>query len=278
MDHRYRRVKWGENGTRSVTADPNWRQPFGWARKAREAGERRRVFCASLADVFEDRPDLVEPRGRLLDLIQHTPGLDWLLLTKRPENIIRLWDQAVPSGMEYPMPNVWLGTSVEDQRRADERIPELLKIPAAVRFLSVEPLLGPIDLRKGIYMMPDPIKPTWRGTSLEKGIGGGIDWVIIGGESGHGARPCDLAWIRSIVGQCKSAGVACFVKQLGAIPITFDPARNSRLGVHAPACRSIPGAYGCCLISDVKGGDPEEWPTDLHLRQFPRVPTSAVSP
>lgn len=155
---------WGPDGTRVVASEAKWREPLAWDKAAREAGERHRVFCASLADVFEDRPELAAPRSRLLDLIRDTPSLDWLLLTKRPENIIRLWDDVAPTGMEYPAPNVWLGVSVEDQARADERVPQILAIPAAVRFLSCEPLLGSVDLTK------------YLATSL-------IHWVIVGGES-----------------------------------------------------------------------------------------------
>jgi protein gp37 len=136
----------------------------------------------------------------------------------------------------WPLLNVWLGTSVEDQRAADERIPHLLQTPAAVRFLSVEPLLGPVDLDAP-----------------------GYDWVIVGGESGPGARPCDVAWIRSIVEQCKAAGVPAFVKQMGARLIEADGC-----GMH----RLPDGRYRIPL-RDPKGGDPAEWPEDLRVRQFP---------
>lgn len=133
---------WGENGTRVVASDSMWREPHKWNAAAEKAGERHRVFCASLADVCEDRPELVEPRSRLRLLIDQTPHLNWLLLTKRPENFGMLfWD----SRSKWPS-NVWAGTSCEDQKTADERIPHLLRAPAAVRFLSCEPLLGPIDL------------------------------------------------------------------------------------------------------------------------------------
>lgn len=131
------RELWGPDAARHVTSEAKWREPIRWDAAAKAAGIRRRVFCASMADVFEDRPDLAEPRARLAYVIGKTPNLDWLLLTKRPENIARLWiTDVVP-------PNVWLGTTVEDQERADERIPHLLAVPAAVRFLSVEPLLSP---------------------------------------------------------------------------------------------------------------------------------------
>lgn len=277
---------WGPKGTRVVASESYWRQPFAWNRAAEKAGERRRVFCASLADVFEDRRDLEEPRRRLWDLIRATPHLDWLLLSKRPQNFWMLpatWKSA-------PQPNVWLGVSVENQEYADERIPVLLDTPAAVRFLSCEPLLGPLDLSchgadalpiyreadtvRDVCLPRDPRLPraaqeltrpgrgyvrhdsTLRTDGPRKGERRSfIDWCIVGGESGPGARPCDVAWVRSIVAQCKAAGVACFVKQLGAEP--FDSS-----AVHIPV--------DVLFIKDRKGGDMAEWPEDLRVREFPR--------
>jgi protein gp37 len=135
------------------------------------------------------------------------------------------------------LPNVWLGVSVENQQYADERIPLLLQTPAALRFISAEPLLGPLDLQPAVRYAP-------------------IDWVIVGGESGPGARPFDLAWARSIVQQCQAAGVACFVKQVGAKPV-FE---GTPVGVFE--------GYD---YEDPKGGDPSEWPEDLRVREFPGV-------
>lgn len=140
MDTRWGRVKWGDNGTRSKTSEKYWRDPIRWNADAIAARERRRVFCASLADVFEDRDELIPWRSELMDLIIATPQLDWLLLTKRPENIDRM------VGGWTNRHNVWLGTSVENQETANERIPKLMQCGAAVLFLSCEPLLGPIDL------------------------------------------------------------------------------------------------------------------------------------
>jgi protein gp37 len=174
----------------------------------------------------------------------------------------------------WPLPNVHVGVSVENQAAADERIPLLRETPAAVRFLSVEPLLGPVAL--------DAIDVSWEdrirtldalngvvmrgevGTAAEHVEEDGldrIDWVIVGGESGPGARPCDVAWIRSVVEQCKAAGVPCFVKQLGARPVvgTFDSAAALRDPNHVLALR------------DRKGGDMAEWPADLRVRQFPEA-------
>ena len=218
MAIRYKRVQWGEQGTRKRTSDRNWREPLKWNREAEQAGERRRVFCASLADVFEGRRELIPWRVELFQLIAVTPWLDWLLLTKRPEYFVRFlpW-----YGEGEPPGNVWLGTSVENQQTADQRIPHLLDAPAVLRFLSCEPLLGPVTLSR----------------STEWIVPCGIDWVIVGGESGHRARPCDLQWIRSILNQCESASVPCFVKQLGG--------------------------------GTDKRGDWDKWPADLRVREFP---------
>jgi protein gp37 len=155
-------------------------------------------------------------------------------------------------GEHWPLPHVWLGVSAEDQQRADERIPDLLATPAAVRFVSAEPLIGPMDLSR---VRPDPMPidaltgrwsvPARDGSTQEPRL----HWVIVGGESGHGARPCDVDWIASIVQQCRDAGVACFVKQLGAIAM---------------------GDSGHVQLRHRKGGDPSEWPADLRVREFPR--------
>ena len=231
---------WGPAGERVVSSDAYWRQPLRWDRAAAKAGERPRVFCASMADVFEDRDDLAPHRARLFRLIEQTPNLDWLLLTKRPENIRPMlsFQQA------GPIDNLWLGTSVEDQRRADERIPPLLAAPAAVRFLSVEPLIEPVRL------------------ALD-----GIHWVIVGGESGPGARPCHVEWIRSIVRQCREAGVPCFTKQLGAVPILGAVEPGWPLGRVFEADDS--GEMVRVRLRDRKGGDPQEWPSDLRVRETP---------
>jgi hypothetical protein len=157
----------------------------------------------------------------------------------------------------WPLPNVWLGVSCEDQATADERIPVLLDTPAAVRFVSAEPLLGPVDLSHWLNIPApevfedDPLAAHLMAEAIRDGQGDcrrGIDWVIVGGESGPGARPFDLAWARALVGQCRDAGVACFVKQLGAQPQT---------------------RFDVLHLDDRKGGDPAEWPEDLRVRQFP---------
>lgn len=257
------RELWGNQlrSERHVTSDANWRKPVQWNRQAEADGRRARVFCASLADVFEDHPDLEEPRARLWDLIEDTPSLEWQLLTKRPENVMAMvpaeWEERLP-------PNVWVGVSAENQERANERIPKLLRVPARVRFVSAEPLIGPVNLRKVVWEVDDTdgiVHDALTGTSqLLPGrdfgftVKGGptVDWVIVGGESGPEARPASLAWMEHLVEQCQDTGTPCFVKQLGARPYYVTPEGREFLG-----------------LEDRKGGDEAEWPRDLRFREFP---------
>lgn len=201
---------WGKNADRRRFGDKHWNEPRKWNRKAEQDGVRRRVFCASMADVFEDRDDHEEDRERLWELVEATPHLDWQLLTKRPANVLDMvpsdWLGGVEEWSGWP-DNVWIGTTVEDQQRADERIPLLLDIPAPVRFLSCEPLLGPVDL-DGVWGYPGSAE----GDLLDNWP---IHWVIVGGESGPKHRPLDLAWARSLREQCDLAGVPFFFKQVG---------------------------------------------------------------
>jgi protein gp37 len=192
-----------------VASDAYWRNPIRWNQIAAEAGVRLRVFCASMADVFEGHPDLDQPRARLWKLIQETPSLDWLLLTKRPDVMLE-WSR------RHPWPaNAWAGASVENHEVAEPRIRALLGVPAAIRFLSCEPLLSPINF---LAMSTDPIGS---GFALTDGLGRvdgeepEIDWIIVGGESGPGARPMHPAWVRWIQGQAKAAGIAFHFKQWG---------------------------------------------------------------
>lgn len=262
-------IKWGPHGTRVVLSDAGWRSPEKWNRDAAAAGVRRRVFCASLADVFEawDGPILdshgdqlfvdgdgyfspgkdsiaMSPpatmdmiRRDLFNLTPRTPYLDWLLLTKRPENVLRM----LPDWPDEPWNcgNVWIGTSISNQRTADKQIPELIKCRDLfpVLFISAEPLLGPIDLTP---WLPD------------------LDWVIVGGESGPKARQCDIAWVRDLLRQCRESGTACFVKQLGSRSVIDWSVWEEGLPT-----TSVPHR-------DTKGGDPSEWPEDLRVRQFPQ--------
>lgn len=153
----------------------------------------------------------------------------------------------VDAALFPPFRNIWLGVSAEDQERVDERIPLLLQTPAAVRFVSAEPLLGPMDLAH--YL-----RASWNGLLSRLGL----DWIIVGGESGPKARPCDVAWIRSIVRQCRAASVPVFVKQLGSRPVTDHRTR--------PAGEPL---YWTQALRDRKGGDPSEWPEYLRVREFP---------
>lgn len=155
--------------------------------------------------------------------------------------------------LPFPIHNVWLGVSVEDQKRADERIPLLLETPAAIRFLSCEPLLGHVVLPE------DQLAPEHEGHEPF-----GINWVIVGGESGPRARPCNIEWVRSIVNQCKSNGVPVFVKQLGCKPYWANPDARSEFDIGG----------GWLELRSRKGGDPSEWPEDVCVREFP---TKAVS-
>lgn len=254
---------WGDAGTRVMASDAMWREPLKWQRRAEQTGSRERVFCASLADVFEAwdgglqtsqgvaiwkrhdgswttsdhytdtvRLTLSDARARLWDLIRRTPMLTWQVLTKRPENIARM----LPAG-DYP--NLWLGVTVENEDyrwRVDALAEARQQVRCPVGFVSAEPLLGPLTL----------------GAKLAS-----IDWLIVGGESGGGARPFLLDWVRSLIAQCRAARVACFVKQLGRSPADTDAA-----GTRIPLrLRSDPA----------HGGDWFEWPSDLCVRQFPRL-------
>lgn len=211
---------WGPAATtpRRFFADKHWAEPLRWNAAAENAGTRPTVFCASMADVFEDHPDVDEHRQRLWDVIAETPRLTWQLLTKRPENIMGMVPMDWTAG-HWPE-NVWMGTSTEDQRTADERIPHLLAVPAVVRWLSCEPLLGPINLsavRPNDFQRYDVRRGAvygWNDSSVQHGHPR-IDWVVTGGESGPRHRPMDLEWARSLRNQCVAAGVSFFFKQHG---------------------------------------------------------------
>lgn len=236
-------VRWGKGAPRRRTSEANWKLPLKWNRDVANGMPtwdddplaRPRVFCASLADWLDEEVP-VEWLYDLLNLIRRTPNLDWLLLTKRPENfrprlteILRLmgrhltleesylrtfitlmmdggWAESIYTAPQVGRENYWIGTTVEDQARADERIPELLQIPAKVRFLSCEPLLSPVDL----------LGKDEQGSALHSFEGRPrVDWVICGGESGHGARPMHPDWARSLRDQCQAADVPFLFKQWG---------------------------------------------------------------
>lgn len=207
---------WGKGARRRFTNSGHWQEPFKWRNRAAAGepgvlgpGQPHLVFCASMADLFEDRDDHVPDRNRVFTLIELTsPHLVWQLLTKRPENVLRLVDDRWPDG--WP-DNVWIGTTVEDQRRAEERIPHLLDIPARVRFLSCEPLLEAVDLDR----------PEWLELELQAfGAHGAVafprvDWIIAGGESGPRHRPLDLDHARSLRAVAEKYSVPFFFKQVG---------------------------------------------------------------
>lgn len=253
----------------TLTAPLRWKKP-------------RRVFVNSMSDLFHESLSdaAIDSVFAVMALCpQHT----FQVLTKRPErmrNYLMLRNgmgkavlcraiNNIPAqlgdrhgALEMPLPNVWLGVSVEDQARANERIPLLLQTPAAKRFISAEPLLGPIDLDKHLWRPASPDEmpgyalndaPSADYVALLKP---GLDWIIVGGESGPGARRFDIEWARSIVDQCRAAGVACFVKQLGANPTVIRPGSVNELQDVG--------------LSDRKGGDPDQWPEDLRVREFPR--------
>ena len=218
-DKRYEGGKhWGPKAPRRLTSAANWNKPRQWNKVAEERGIRYRVFCASLADVFDNKaPE--GARDRLWQLIRETPHLDWLLLTKRPQNIAKM----LPADWDEGYRNVWLGTTVENQEEADRRIPHLLRVPAKVRFLSCEPLLGPVQL--WTYDDGDLYGPgviyygSDTGLYHDESPEGyddsrvGIHWVIAGGESGPNYRPASPDWFRGLRDQCLSAGVPFLFKQ-----------------------------------------------------------------
>ena len=273
--NRRKRVVWGPNGTRSITR--TWNDPVKWNKAAQREGERRRVFCASLADVFEDwRGSFIEADGspavhhqhghrwtmdqlrrRLFGLMESTPSLDYLILTKRPENIFDMWPVDEKTGLRKYFGNVWLGTSVSSVRTAEKMIPHLMSCRqlVPVLFLSMEPLLEcvqlsrvAVDLGNNFFGTPFSVVSS---PEFEERQWPSIDWVIVGGESGNFPRPCAVEWIRVVVNDCREANVPCFVKQLGAMAFEND----RRLS----------------FVNSVKGGDPSEWPTDIAVREFPEV-------
>lgn len=319
-----RGVKWGPQGNRIVAADSMWKQPIAWNKKAAtwksacngDLGIRPRVFCASLADVFEDWQGpmlnskgeqlfndddghfptaMQDVRARLFRLIDATPNLDWLVLTKRPENIRKMIppvgigdfrdNDEVQTIALVPRNNLWLGTSPCDQKTAYESIPHLLACADLCRvlFLSCEPLLSEVILHKyfaqcqcghghGFTACPNTggVAKTCHLCEC-RNLRPKLSWVIVGGESGHGARPNDIAWTRSIIDQCKAAGVACFVKQLGANCEAYnaiDPLDQFPNGTNFAQAT---GDGARILFRDKKGGSIEEWPADLQVRQFPRA-------
>lgn len=207
-------VQWGPHAERRRTTAANWRQPLKWHDEALANGIRYRVFCASLADVFDNAvPE--DWRSDLAALILATAQLDWLLVTKRIGNAASMLASMFPDGVPA---NVWIGATIINQQEADRDIPKLLATPAAVRFLSMEPLLGPVDIRWAITRF----WPEMAAGFIQRGhFSPGaealapLDWIIAGGESGPGARPMDPDWPRSLRDQCSAARVPFLFKQWG---------------------------------------------------------------
>jgi len=202
-------VGWGPEVQRRIFGDHHWNDPIRWDRKAAKQGTRAKVFCGSMCDVFEDRPELREMRVRLFGMVEETQWLDWLFLTKRPQNVMG----KIPSTWAVSFPrNVWLGCTIED-RAALSRLDDLRATPAALRFLSCEPLLedlGPVDLT-------------------------GIGWVIAGCESGPHARPTPAGAFESLWMQCRLLEVPFFMKQ------TMDGGRlNHEPTINGRAWREMP--------------------------------------
>jgi protein gp37 len=223
LAERFNLVQWGPGQHRRRTSEDNWRNPLKWNKTAQARGERRRVFCASLADWLDNQVPH-QWRADLLKLIEDTPALDWLLLTKRPQNARKL----VPDYW-WGQPTVWFGITAEDQANFKHRWPIAREIPAVVHFVSYEPALGPLDLCEAGPPYPD--------------------WVIFGGESGKDARSADVEWAERMIEQSRMLGVAPFVKQLGHRPVN--------------------GSGALRLRDRAKGGDPEEWPPQLRVRDWP---------
>lgn len=201
---------WGPDNPRRFFGDAHWREPLAWNQAAIEAGEKPNVFCASMADVFEKNRALDAERERLWDLIEQTRQLRWLLLTKRPENIRQLsrWGRFG----DWPE-NIWLGATVESQKWAEARLPHLLEHNVTVRFISAEPLLGPLNLEK----FP------------------GLNWIIAGGESGPTARPTPPSWFRELRDYAVAASIPFFFKQWGTWAPVWTP--HSRKNVRSLAVR-----------------------------------------
>ena len=260
--------------------------PVGWRRP-------RRVFVNSMSDLFyEEIPS--EWIDRIFDVMTRSPQHVFQVLTKRARRMLDYMSDRYsnePLNLQPP-DNVWLGVSVEDQESADERIPKLLRAPAAVRFLSVEPLIAPVNLdRLTCWYCFESFDPKLKPGRLEecphckrkehramhrRWIApmydmAAINWVIIGGESGKDARRCDVDWVRTIVKQCEAAGVSCFVKQLGK-HITWNGIQGGNIPLWPCGTGWEDSGLGYFEkdFSHKKGGDPTEWPEDLRVREFPK--------
>lgn len=272
--NRWGTAEWGDHAPRRISKNDD---PVRWDRKAKADGVRRKVFSLSLGDWLERRPDLVEPRARLAAMVQSCQNLDFLLLTKRIENIDLASDAFGWDVLKHGLPpNVWPGVTAENQECANRRVPKLLKIPASKRFVSYEPAIGPVDWSDWLGRVhedtigavnADQSIPDAAGVPFHDPWMKGLDWLIVGGESGHDARPFDIDWARDAVRQCRLAGVPVFIKQMGARP--FD----SLLAWKANGRREPSLRYALDVASLVlrhkSGADPSEWPAGLRVQEFP---------
>lgn len=264
----------------ALTIPLKWRKP-------------RRVFVNSMSDLFhKDVP--FEFIDRVMAVMALCPRHTFQVLTKRPERAAEYFNDETlrigaggqlcanvaerisaviaemgepyisrAEGAAFPLPNLWLGCSVSDQATADAAIPHLLRCPAAVRFVSYEPALGPVDFG-------DHLRPSCYDEHGEEYFPKAIDWLIVGGESGPGARPFDVAWARSAIEQCRAAGVACFVKQLGRVVGETNPSGESvRAWGDTLIVKSDDGVR--YMLKDSHGGDWSEWPEDLRVREWPEA-------
>lgn len=242
-------------------------QPLHWRKP-------QRIFVNSMSDLFHENvpEDFISQVFAVMFLAKHHT---FQILTKRPERMLEyclaaandpfsyIWAWAsefeqpcvdVPREINFPLPSVHLGISVENQKYADERIPKLLQTPAAVRFISYEPALESVTFSR------------WLGP-------GYLDWLIIGGESGNGARPFNIQWARDVIQQCRAAGVACFVKQMGSKPVRR--CNNRACQTHPGMCPLFGGEHGhghdgmLPIYLSGKGGDMADWAEDLRVREFP---------
>jgi protein gp37 len=261
-------LAWGDKATRRMFGEAHWHEPLRWNKTVAKRGNRReRVFVGSMCDVFEDRPELDAVRARLWHLIAQCSNLEWLLLTKRPENAARMVPQAWSEG--WPV-NVWFGATASNKAILNARVPLVRAIPAAVRFLSCEPLLEELDFDHGWFF------------GAHK-----IDWVIFGGESGSTARQCHSGWIEQAVrtlagsgGTDHGWGVDVFVKQMGQNFTVFDHDVSAWLAHPAtavvgdgPLTRSggLIAYTKRIKLGDLSGRDPEQWPEKLRLQMYPGV-------
>lgn len=250
-------------------SEPDLSLPLRWKKP-------RRVFVNSMSDLFHEKVP-IDWLARIFNVMADmcADAHTFLVLTKRAARMRTVLSEALPeyAGEHYsgetplgvcldvgasawPLPNVWLGVSVEDQATADERIPMLLSTPAVVRWVSYEPALGPVDFRR--YLLPMRYAEV-----IERMHGTYLDWIVVGGESGPRARLFDLAWARRALTQCRAAGVPCFVKQLGS---------NAGLevaGLEPPASGGRVRKWLRWRAMDRKGADITEWPPDLRVREYP---------